>query len=100
MQLPTKAKIQRSEFEKLQRSFNVVKHRFNPPYMTSGNCLINLLQMEMQPARGQGCCRFQNIDSAMLEWFRMARSKNIPVSGSMLQAKAVAVAEQMQLENF
>ena len=45
-------------------------------------------------------CRFQDIDSAMLEWFRMARSKNIPVSGPMLQAKAVAVAEQMQLENF
>ena len=45
-------------------------------------------------------CRFQNIDSAMLEWFRMARSKNIPVSDPMLQAKAVAVAEQMQLENF
>ena len=38
--------------------------------------------------------------NAMLEWFRMARSKNIPVSGPMLQAKAVAVAEQMQLENF
>ena len=45
-------------------------------------------------------CRFQDIDSAMLEWFRMARSKNIPVSGPTLQAKAVAVAEQMQLENF
>ena len=44
--------------------------------------------------------RFQDNDSAMLEWFSMARSKNIPVSGPMLQAKAVAVAEQMQLENF
>ena len=45
-------------------------------------------------------CRFQDIDSAMLGWFRIARSKNIPVLGPMLQAKAVAVAEQMQLENF
>ena len=54
-----KDKIQRSEFEKLQRSFNVVKHRFNPPYVTSRNCLINLLQMEMQPARGQGCADFK-----------------------------------------
>lgn len=55
--------------------------------------------MEMQPARGQGSADFKT-DSAMLEWFRMARSRNIPVSGPMLQTKAVAVAEQMQLENF
>ena len=57
--IATKTKIQRSEFEKLQRSFNVVKHRFNPPYVTSGNCLINLLQIEMQPVRGQGCADFK-----------------------------------------
>ena len=44
--------------------------------------------------------RFQDIDSAMSEWFRMDRSKNIPVLCPMLQTKAVAVAEQMQLENF
>ena len=42
----------------------------------------------------------RHIDSAMLECFRMARTKNIPVSGPMLQSKAVAVAEQMELENF
>lgn len=31
----------------------------------------------------------------MLEWFRKARSKNIPVSGPILQQKACAVAAQM-----
>ena len=35
-------------------------------------------------AKRAGMCGFQDIDSAMLEWFRMARSKNIPVSGPML----------------
>ena len=40
-------------------------------------------------------CRFQDIDLAMLEWFRKARSKNIPVSGPILQQKACAVAAQM-----
>ena len=45
-------------------------------------------------------CRFQNIDLAMLEWFRKARShcKNIPVSGPTLQQKACAVAAQMGTE--
>ena len=40
-------------------------------------------------------CRFQDIDLAMLEWFRKARGKNIPVSGPILQQKACAVAAQM-----
>lgn len=34
----------------------------------------------------------------MLEWFRKARSKNIPVSGPILQQKACAVAAQMGME--
>ena len=66
------------------------KRKLLDKFATNGNAASKRARM----------CRFQNIDSAMLEWFRMARSKNIPVSGPMLQAKAVAVAEQMQLENF
>ena len=34
----------------------------------------------------------------MLEWFRKARSKNIPVSEPILQQKACAVAAQMGIE--
>lgn len=45
-------------------------------------------------------CRFQDIDFAMLEWCRMARSKNIPLLGPMLQAKAIAVAAVMELGHF
>ena len=66
------------------------KRKLLDKFATNGNAASKRARM----------CRFQDIDSAMFEWFRMARSKNIPVSGPMLQAKAVAVAEQMQLENF
>ena len=66
------------------------KRKLLDKFATNGNAASKRARM----------CRFQNINSAMLEWFRMARTKNIPVSGPMLQAKAVAVAEQMQLENF
>ena len=40
-------------------------------------------------------CRFQDVDLATLEWFSKAGSKNIPVSGPILQQKACAVAAQM-----
>ena len=43
-------------------------------------------------------CRFQNIDLAMLEWFREARSDYIPVSGPILQQKACTVAAKMGME--
>lgn len=63
------------------------KRKLLDKFATNGNAASKRARM----------CRFQDIDSAMLEWFR---SRNIRVSGPMLQAKAVAVAEQMQLENF
>ena len=41
---------------------------------------------------------FQVIDLAMLEWFRKAKGKNIPVSGPILQQKACAVPAQLGME--
>ena len=35
------------------------------------------------------------IDSALLEWFRKARSKNIPISGPILQEKALQIAKAL-----
>ena len=43
-------------------------------------------------------CRFQDIDLAMVEWFRKAGCKNIPVSGPILQQKACALAAQFAME--
>ena len=42
----------------------------------------------------------QNIDEAVYTWFTDVRSKNIPVSGPMLQAKAKEFAEVMKVEKF
>jgi hypothetical protein len=36
----------------------------------------------------------------MLDWFLSARSRNIPVSGPLLQAKALKVAAAIQFEDF
>ena len=40
------------------------------------------------------------IDSALLEWFRKARSKNIPISGPILQEKALQIAEVLRSMYF
>ena len=40
----------------------------------------------------------EDIDNALLEWFRKARSKNIiPITGPMLQEKATKIAEVLKI---
>ncbi|GBO27310.1 hypothetical protein AVEN_216412-1 [Araneus ventricosus] len=40
------------------------------------------------------------IDEVLMQWFRSARAKNIPVSGVLLQEKAREVGESLGLETF
>ena len=39
----------------------------------------------------------EDIDSALLDWFRNARSKNIPITGPMLQEKAPKITEALKI---
>ena len=39
----------------------------------------------------------EEIDKALLDWFRKARSKTIPVTGPMLQEKATRIAEPLEV---
>ena len=39
----------------------------------------------------------EEIDKALLDWFQKARSKNIPVTGPMLQEKATRIAEALEV---
>jgi hypothetical protein len=40
------------------------------------------------------------IDCAFLEWFRKARSKNIPISGPILQEKAMQIAIALKVSSI
>ncbi|GBN18071.1 hypothetical protein AVEN_255034-1 [Araneus ventricosus] len=40
------------------------------------------------------------IDEVLMKWFRSARAKNIPVSGVLLQEKAIELGESLGLETF
>ena len=39
----------------------------------------------------------EDIDNALLDWFRKARSKNIPITGPMFQEKATKIAEVLEV---
>ena len=43
---------------------------------------------------------YEDIDEVMWEWFTKARAKNIPVSGRMIQEKALMFAEEMRHLGF
>lgn len=38
------------------------------------------------------------IDSTLLEWLRKARSKNIPITGPMLQEKAMQISKALDVQ--
>ena len=42
----------------------------------------------------------EEINSLIYEWFRAARSKNVPVSGPLIQEKAKLFAEELGIETF
>ncbi|KAH8008844.1 hypothetical protein HPB51_005891 [Rhipicephalus microplus] len=43
---------------------------------------------------------FQEVDAAVLTWFKDARSQNVPVSGPMLQEKAWQFADALDITGF
>ena len=44
--------------------------------------------------------QFNDVNEAMYTWYRMARQRNIPVSGGMLKEEVLAVAQQLGCSNF
>jgi len=40
------------------------------------------------------------IDKIVLEWFNHIRNKNVPVSGPIIQAKALEVAHEIECDDF
>ena len=40
------------------------------------------------------------LDKAMLEWFSKVRNQNVPVSGPMIQAKALEFDEELGIKSF
>ena len=43
---------------------------------------------------------FEDIEEALLKWFRDARKNNLPINVSLLQSKAKQLADRLEIENF
>ncbi|XP_025407826.1 tigger transposable element-derived protein 6-like [Sipha flava] len=43
---------------------------------------------------------FEQIDQKLYEWFVSVRSKNLPISGPIIQTKAMKLAEKMNVKDF
>lgn len=45
-------------------------------------------------------CTYEDIDKATLEWFKIARDKNVPMSGPLVREKALYFAESLGHTDF
>lgn len=45
-------------------------------------------------------CKFETVDEAMLKWVKIAREKNLPVSGVIIREKAQEFAKKLGCEDF
>ena len=52
------------------------------------------------PASRKRGTRYQDVDDAVYEWYRLARERLVPVSGPMVQAEAVLLAKELGNESF
>lgn len=50
--------------------------------------------------RKRGKTEYENIDEPLFEWFTAARSKNNPISGPLLQEKALDIAKMLCMDQL
>ena len=43
---------------------------------------------------------FDDVENALLKWFNVARSQNVPISGQILREKAATFAKKMHHDSF
>ena len=45
-------------------------------------------------------CAFKNVNELVWEWFTIARSKNIPITGRLIQEKGMKMALKLQMDGW
>ena len=64
--------------------------------------ILDSFEGNSNPERKRQCVRTSNddVNDLMWQWFQKIRSQNIPVSGPMMQEKALAIAKERNLSDF
>ena len=84
-----------------------VSAKYNVPKNTLSTWLRNKKKLMDSLETGANAKRqklrtgsFDLVDKAVLNWFKIVRSKNVPLSAALIQEKAIAFAKQLNVENF
>lgn len=60
----------------------------------------SVFQKDMTSNKRLKCSQHQDVEQALLEWFKIQRSKNIPISGPILQEKATEFGKRFNKIDF
>lgn len=94
------------EVERSEKSKTEIAKSFGIPCSTLSTWLKNKdslrqAQDSFAPARKRmRTAKHSDVESALLLWFRNARSSNIPISGPILQGKARELSKKLNIEDF
>ena len=69
-------------------------------WMKNKNKLLQSLEKTSSNTKKLRGCDYEQVDKAVLKWFSLQRSQNIPIDGTMIKEKALFFAEKFNLPNF
>lgn len=84
----------------------VIAQEYDIPQSTLSTIIKNKTSILQFGAEIKNRCSFKrnkprkNVNSALIKWFEVTRRENLPVSGPILQQKAISLAKQLGEENF
>ena len=64
------------------------------------NKLLNNLQQISSNTKKLWGCDYEQVSTAILKWFSLQRSQNIPINGTMIKEEALFFAETFNFPNF
>ena len=69
-------------------------------WMKNKEKLLKGLEQSSSEAKKMRGCDYEQVDQAVLKWFSLQRSQNVPIDGPMLKEKALQFAERFNIPNF
>jgi len=79
--------------------FGVPKNTIST-WMKNKEKLLKGLEQNSSESKKMRSCNYEQVDKAVLKWFSLQRSQNVPIDGPMLKEKALQFAESFDIPTF
>lgn len=79
--------------------FGVPKNTIST-WMKNKEKLLKGLEQNSSESKKIRSCNYEQVDKAVLKWFSLQRSQNVPIDGQMLKEKALQFAESFDISTF